>query len=108
MKRLEAICIAEHWDPQNTAATRYCEDNEARLRTKAAIKKNPEDAEFQKSGTHKDVLFDFGAKYKSGEVESIDSYYKSLDDANAERLFFESVTRRPEFESMKENLDEYL
>ena len=31
-----------------------------------------------------------------------------LDDANAERLFFEAITKRSEFESMKESLDEYM
>jgi len=43
IKKLDAITIDDKWDPENTPATKWCEDNESRLRKKAAIKKNPED-----------------------------------------------------------------
>ena len=47
-------------------------------------------------------------RYKQGEIESIDKYFKFLDDKGADRLFFEGLMNQGDFEKMRENLDEYL
>jgi hypothetical protein len=47
-------------------------------------------------------------RYKKGEIESIDKYFKFLDDKGADRLFFEGLMNQSDFEKMREALDEYL
>ena len=54
------------------------------------------------------MINDFGAKYKVSEVESVHEYFKMLDEANAERLFFEALRNKSDFEGMRDTLDEYL
>ena len=56
----------------------------------------------------KELLFDFGARYKAGEVDDPDQYFRLLEDAKAERLFMEAATRRSDFDGIKESLDEYM
>ena len=75
------ITIDDNWLPENEHATKFCEDNESRLRNKAAVKKDVTDKDFQKTATLKDCLFDFGAKYKDGTHQDPDEYFKTLDDA---------------------------
>ena len=47
-------------------------------------------------------------RYKKGEIESIDKYFKFLDDKGADRLFFEGLMNQSDFEKMREHLDEYM
>ena len=108
LPKMESIVIDDHWLPNNEPAKIYTRDNETRLRQKAAIKKDLNDAEFKKSGTLKEIINDFGAKYKVSEVESVHDYFKMLDEANAERLFFEALRNKSDFEGMRDTLDEYL
>ena len=54
------------------------------------------------------MVFDFGCKYKLGDLDDVDDYFKKLDEANAERLFYEAMMKRGEFDTMKDSLDEYL
>ena len=43
-----------------------------------------------------------------GEIDDVDAYFKLLDEDDADRLFFEALNRRGDFEAMRENLDEYM
>ena len=43
---MDALVIDDKWLPYNEPAKRYTEDNESRLRKKAAIKKDLADADF--------------------------------------------------------------
>ena len=56
----------------------------------------------------KDITHDFGMRYKKGEIESVDKYFKYMDDKGADRLFFEGLMRKSDFESMREHLDDYM
>ena len=58
------------------------------------------DADFQKSASVKECILDFGCKYKLGEIDDADHYLKKLDESGAERLFFETLTKRSDLESM--------
>ena len=108
LAKYNSIVIEDAWTPVNSAAKIYCEENEARLRRKASIKKDLLDPDFQKTGTFKELLQDFGIKYKLREVEDVDAYFKLLDEAECDRLFFEGLMKRGDLETMKESLDEYL
>ena len=47
-------------------------------------------------------------RYKRGEIETADKYFKMLEEKQADRLFLEAIMRRDEFEKMAEYLDDYL
>ena len=43
-------------------------------------------------------MYDFGARFEEGEINSIDEYYKLLDDNNQIKLRFIAGTHRDRFE----------
>ena len=47
-------------------------------------------------------------RYKKGEIESVDKYFKFIDEKGADRLFFEGLMEKPKFETMREHLDEFM
>ena len=55
-----------------------------------------------------DLIYDFSAKYKVGEVKGMWEYFAMLDEANAERLLFDAMRNKSDFEGMRETIDEYL
>ena len=69
---------------------------------------NLNDPEFHQNGTLKDVVHDFGMRYKRGELESIDKYFHLLSEGGAHKLLLDSLMERGKFEQMAENLDDFL
>ena len=51
---------------------------------------------------------DFFMRYKQSEVDSSDTYFKFIEKQAAERLFFEAIMKKDEFDKCAENLDDYL
>ena len=47
-------------------------------------------------------------RYKKGEIDSTETYFKFLDGKGADRLFHEALMKKDEFEKCAENLDDYL
>ena len=47
-------------------------------------------------------------RYKKGDIESVDKYFKYIDDKGADRLFFEGLMEKPKFETMREHLDDFM
>ena len=47
-------------------------------------------------------------RYKQGDIESADKYFKFIEDQAADKLLFEAIKRKDEFEKLAENLDDYL
>jgi hypothetical protein len=37
-------------------------------------------------------------RYKKGDIESVDKYFKFMDDKGADRLFFEGLMKKSDFE----------
>jgi len=46
----------------------------------------------------KQLLHDFGTRYKRGDVESVDKYFNMLEENGADRLFLDAIVKRNEFD----------
>ena len=56
----------------------------------------------------KQLTHDFGTRYKRGDINGVDQYFTLLEEKGAERLFFEALMKRDEFEKLAEALDDHL
>ena len=53
------------------------------------------------------MLYDFGVKKKKGEIETVDEYFKMIDDKGADKLLLDAIMEREKFERMEEGIDEH-
>ena len=100
--------LEDGWLADNEITQQYYEQNNERLQQSASLIKDFSDQEFLKEGTMKQLLHDFGTRYKRGDVESVDKYFNMLEDNGADRLFLDAIVKRNEFDQMAEALDDYL
>ena len=46
--------------------------------------------------------------YKRGEVEDVDKYFRYVEEQGADRLLFEGLMKRGDFDQMQDGIDEHL
>ena len=60
------------------------------------------------SGILDNMVYDFGARFESGEIESIEEYYQLLDDKSQTKLRFMAGTHRERFERQLTHSENFL
>jgi len=106
--KFDSKVIEPGWLAINSITQAYVEENEKNLAASASLLRDFTDPEFLKTGTQKQLLMDFFMRYKRGDIESTDEYFKFLEEKQADRLFFEAIMKREDFEKCAEHLDDYL
>ena len=53
------------------------------------------------------MVYDFGVRFESGEINSIEDYFKLLDDNSQIKLRFMAGTHRPNFEKQLNNSEDF-
>jgi len=78
--KFDTTVIQEGWLAENDITQSYYLENKDRLHNSAQLVRDFDDQEFLKNGTLKQLQMDFFMRYKRGDIESADQYFKFLED----------------------------
>ena len=96
------------WLACNDHTDQYIKANEERLREADKLLLNYESPDVRKNATFNQVRYDFGTRYKSGQVEDVDDFLKLLEEKGCDKLFLDCLIKKDELEMVRDRLDEYL
>ena len=99
--------MQDGWILSNKITEDYYHDNKVKLIKSASLMKDLTDANFTDIATVRDLLYDFGAKYKRNLTKDADAYLQDLDDRGLEKLFFDAGLQREKFDNFQEFIDEF-
>ena len=92
--------IEDGWLAANDQSQLYYEENKARLLGNLLLIKDLNDAKVVTAMKFNDILYDFGARYKKGEYDDADQYFDMLEKLGHQKLFFDAIMKRDEFDKM--------
>ena len=82
--------IEEGWLAGNEESQEYYRQNNAKINRNVSLLRDFDDLEWTEQATVKEVLHDFGMRYKADTIDDVDSYFKYLSDIGQDRIFFEA------------------
>ena len=96
------------WNPIDQKTKEYYDKNKAKIEQNKTLVKDFSDCEASDEVKFKEILYDFGSRYKKGEIEDLESYFEHLDKTGCDKVLFDAGMRREEFEKLSEFIDDLL